>query len=36
MVAKAIAKRGEHSGLAHVISRMEACGAYEPRHDKKT
>ena len=36
MVAKAIAQRGDHPGLAHVISAMEACGAYEPRHDKKT
>ncbi len=36
LVAKAIAKRGEHPGLAHVISAMEACGAYEPWHDKKT
>src|SRR5208283_2770703 len=36
MVAKAIAQRGEHPGLAHVISAMEACGAYEPWHDKKT
>ncbi len=36
IVAKAIAKRGEHPGLAHVISAMEACGAYEPWHDKKT
>ena len=36
LVAKAIAKRGDHAGLAHVISAMEACGAYEPWHDKKT
>ena len=36
IVAKAIAKRGDHPGLAHVISAMEACGAYEPWHDKKT
>ncbi len=36
IVAKAIARRGEHPGLAHVISAMEACGAYEPWHDKKT
>jgi hypothetical protein len=36
LVAKAIAKRGDHPGLAHVISAMEACGAYEPWHDKKT
>ena len=36
IVAKAIARRGEHPGLAHVISAMEACGAYEPCHDKKS
>ena len=36
IVAKAIARRGEHPGLAHVISAMEACGAYEPWHDKKS
>jgi hypothetical protein len=36
IVAKAIAKRGDRPGLAHVISAMEACGAYEPWHDKKT
>jgi len=36
VVAKAIAKRGDHPGLAHVISAMEACGAYQPWHDKKT
>jgi hypothetical protein len=36
IVAKAIASRGDRSGLAHVLSAMEACGAYEPWHDKKT
>lgn len=36
IVAKAIARRGDHPGLAHVISAMEACGAYEPWHDKKS
>ena len=36
IVAKAIAQRGDHPGLAHVISAMEPCGAYEPWHDKKT
>lgn len=36
IVAKAIAKRGDGPGLAHVISAMEACGAYEPWRDKKT
>ncbi len=36
IVAKAIVRRGNHPGLAHVISAMEACGAYEPQHDKKS
>jgi hypothetical protein len=36
VVAKAIASRGEHPGLVPIISAMEACGAYEPWHDKKT
>ena len=36
IVAKAIAKRGDHPGLAHVISALEACGAYALWHDKKT
>jgi hypothetical protein len=36
VVAKAIAKRGDRLGLAHVISAMEACGAYKAWHDKKT
>jgi hypothetical protein len=36
VVAKVIAGRGDHPGLVHVISAMEACGAYEPWHDKKT
>ena len=36
IVAKAIAKRGDHPGLAYVISALEACGAYALWHDKKT
>src|SRR4029077_1290502 len=24
-----------HPGLVHVISAMEACGAYQPWHDKR-
>ncbi len=34
IVAKAITRRGDHPGLAHVISAMEACDAYKPWHDK--
>jgi hypothetical protein len=36
MVAKVLARRGDHPGLVHVISAMEACFSYEPWHDKKT
>jgi hypothetical protein len=36
VVAKVLEERGEHPGLVHVISAMEACGAYQPWHDKTT
>jgi len=36
VVAKVLERRGEHPGLVHVISAMEACNAYQPWHDKKT
>jgi hypothetical protein len=36
VVAKVLAARGDHAGLVHVISAMEACGAYQPWHDKTT
>jgi hypothetical protein len=36
VIAKVIARRGDHPGLVHVISAMEACGAYKPWHDKTT
>lgn len=36
VVAKILAQRGEHPGLVHVISAMEACDAYRPWHDKQT
>jgi hypothetical protein len=29
-------QRGDHPGLVHVISAMEACDAYKPWHDKQT
>jgi hypothetical protein len=29
-------QRGEHPGLVHVLSAMEACPAYKPWHDKQT
>lgn len=34
VVAKVIARRGDHPGLVHVISAMEACPSYKPWHDK--
>jgi hypothetical protein len=36
IVAKVLEQRGEHPGLVHVISAMEACNAYKPWHDKQT
>jgi hypothetical protein len=36
VVAKVLERRGDHPGLVHVISAMEACAAYKPWHDKQT
>jgi hypothetical protein len=36
IVAKVLDQRGDHPGLVHVISAMEACNAYKPWHDKQT
>jgi hypothetical protein len=36
VVAKVLETRGDHPGLVHVISAMEACDAYQPWHDKQT
>ncbi|WP_299163574.1 MarR family transcriptional regulator [Accumulibacter sp.] len=36
VVAAVIKRRGDHPGLVHVLSAMEACNAYEPWHDKRT
>ncbi len=36
VVAKVLERRGNHPGLVHVISAMEACSAYKPWHDKTT
>ena len=36
VVADVLKRRGEHPGLVHVISAMEACGAYQTWHDKQT
>jgi hypothetical protein len=31
-----VAQRGEHPGLVHIFSAMEACPSYKPWHDKAT
>ena len=36
LVAKVLAQRGDHPGLVHILSAMEACSAFEPWHDKQT
>jgi hypothetical protein len=36
IVAKVLEQRGDHPGLVHVISAMEACDAYKPWHNKQT
>ena len=36
IVAKVLAGRGDHPGLVHIISAMEACDSYKPWHDKRT
>jgi len=36
LVRKVLDKRGTHTGLVHIISAMEACGSYQPWHDKQT
>jgi hypothetical protein len=36
VVAKVLVLRGDHPGLVHVISAMEACDSYKPWHDKRT
>src|SRR6202790_3798504 len=36
IIAKVLERRGEHPGLVHILSAMEACPAYKPWHDKQT
>ena len=36
IVAKVLARRGDHPGLVHIISAMEACDSSKPWHDKRT
>ena len=34
VVARVLEQRGDHPGLVHVLSAMEACDSYRPWHDK--
>jgi hypothetical protein len=34
VVARVLEQRGDHPGLVHIISAMEACNSYRPWHDK--
>jgi len=36
LVAEVLKTRGDHPGLVHILSAMEACDAYEPWHNKST
>ena len=36
LVKKALEKRGNHPGLAHIICAMETCNTYRSWHDKKS
>jgi Pentapeptide repeats (8 copies) len=36
LARKILAVRGDHPGLVHIISAMEACNTYKPWHDKQT
>jgi hypothetical protein len=36
VVARVLGQRGDHPGLVHILSAMEACDSYRPWHDKAT
>jgi len=36
VVSRVLEQRGDHPGLVHIISAMEACDAHQPWHDKRT
>ncbi|HOY32333.1 MAG TPA: hypothetical protein PKW80_10675 [Bacteroidales bacterium] len=36
IISEKIKQRGDHSGIVHILSVMEACNTYKPWHDKKT
>jgi DNA-binding MarR family transcriptional regulator len=35
-IKQVLQQRGDHPGLVHVLSAMEACPSYRPWHDKET
>jgi hypothetical protein len=35
-IREIVEKRGDHPGLVHILSAMEACTAYRPWYDKQT
>lgn len=35
-IKQVLAERGDHPGLVHILSAMEACASYKPWHDKNT
>ena len=35
-IGQILEKRGNHPGLVHILSAMEACTAYKPWHDKQS
>lgn len=35
-IKEVLKQRGEHPGLVHILSAMEACPSYRPWHDKQT
>lgn len=36
IISEKIEKRGNHPGIVHIFSAVEACNTYNPWHDKKT
>jgi hypothetical protein len=36
IIKKILDQRGDHPGLVHIFSAMEACPSYKPWHNKKT
>jgi hypothetical protein len=35
-IKEVLEQRGDHPGLVHILSAMEACPSYRPWHDKQT